>query len=69
MIPEDQDTDHNNGSMTIGKQKTQQEDSREDTTTLLCTDGMQTNDIKNLNGISDGLKNIVDTWIYRQLLI
>ena len=45
-----------NGSVTIGKQKTQQEES-EDDTPLLCTDGLQTNDTKNLNGIMDGQKN------------
>ena len=68
MTPEDQNMDHNDGSVTIGKQKTQQEDSEEDTT-LLCTDGLQTNDTKNLNGIMDGQKNAVDTWTIWQLLI
>ena len=32
-------------------------------------DGVQTNDIKHLNGITDGHKNIVDTWITLQMLI
>ena len=63
---EDQDMDHN-GSMTIGKQKTQQEES-EDDTPLLCTDGLQPNDTKNLKGIMDGQRDVVDTWTILQLL-
>ena len=41
---------------------------QQDDTTLLCTDGLQTNDTKNLNGIMDGQKNTVDTWTILQLL-
>ena len=55
--------------MTTGKQKTQKEDSEEENTHLLCTDGVLTQNTENPSGIMDGQRNIVDTWTTLQLLI
>ena len=58
----------NDVSVTIGDQKTRQEAYSGKITAQICIDAIQTHKIKNPNDVTDGQRNILDTWTILQLL-